>query len=187
MINSMEEWRDVVGYEGLYQVSDCGRIKSVTRVSPQGHLLKERIRSLITDKDGYLYVNLCKDGIVKTYRVHRLVGEAYIPNPNNMPLINHLNGIKNDNRVCNLEWTNNSGNMLHAFRAGLKHANSISYYGETNPHCKLSDEDCAEIKRLRAEYGYTHKYLAKMFNIGMSQIGRIIRGEGRNKGSVRIG
>lgn len=90
----MEEWKDVVGYEGLYKVSSYGRVMKVT-----GRELAQR-----KDKDGYLIVTLYRDKIRKDYKVHRLVGMAFIENPNNYPMINHKDESKDNNCVSNLEW-----------------------------------------------------------------------------------
>lgn len=99
-------WADVKGYEGLYQVSVDGEMKSLERISPQGHLLKESIMKPWKTKKGYLTVCLCKDGKYKHHRVHRLVAQAFIPNddPKHKTQINHINEDKTDNRVENLEW-----------------------------------------------------------------------------------
>lgn len=100
-----EIWRDVVGYEGRYQVSNLGNVKS-TIFSKKG---KEYLLSLLNGKD-YLLVKLRKDGKGKMHRVHRLVAEAFIDNPNNFPVVNHKNWDKHDNRVENLEWCSYSYN-----------------------------------------------------------------------------
>lgn len=92
-----EIWKDILGYEGLYQVSNFGRVKSLK-------FGKERILKLTKDKDGYLIVNLYKAGRIKTVKVHRLVAEAFLPNPDNLPLINHKDEDKSNNIVSNLEW-----------------------------------------------------------------------------------
>ena len=103
-----EEWRDVKGYEGLYQVSSMGRVKSLERKLPHWRggerTVKERILKPVMDKGGYLRVGLCDGEKRKTFKVHRLVCEAYHENPDNKPQVNHINEIKTDNRACNLEW-----------------------------------------------------------------------------------
>src|SRR5690349_9031584 len=106
-----EIWKDIPGYEDLYQVSNIGRVKSFKRG-------KEAVRVLSLKKSGYLYVCLC-NSINKHLRVNRLVALAFIPNPENKSDVNHKNGIKSDNRVENLEWNTPSENRQHAYRAGL--------------------------------------------------------------------
>ena len=89
-------WKDIPGYEGLYKVSNTGKVFSC---------VTNRELSVIQKKDGYTCITLCdKDHNKKQYRIHQLVAKAFIPNPNNYPFINHKNEIKNDNRVENLEW-----------------------------------------------------------------------------------
>lgn len=98
------------GFEGRYQVSVDGEMKSLERISPQGYLLKERILKLGKSTNGYLRVSLHKDGKRKNYSVHRLVAQAFIPNPDNLPEVNHINEDKMDNRVENLEWCSHKFN-----------------------------------------------------------------------------
>ena len=95
----MEEWRDIEGYEGLYQISNLGRVKSFPRPTTPGGILKINKR-----KDGYCSVMLCKNGKTKRFSVHRLVAQAFIPNPNNLPIINHKDENPSKNIVDNLEW-----------------------------------------------------------------------------------
>lgn len=107
-LGSMEEWRDVKGYEGLYQVSNEGRVKSLERVIIRNdgvtQTIKEKMLKLTIDKDGYLIANISVNGITYKKRVHRLVAQAFIPNPANLPIINHKDECKTNNFVENLEW-----------------------------------------------------------------------------------
>ena len=96
----MEEWRDVVGYEGLYMVSNCGRVKSLKFSNGK----REKIMKLSDRGNGYLRVSLSKDGESKHYNVHRLAAIAFIPNPDNLPYVNHKDECKTNNNVDNLEW-----------------------------------------------------------------------------------
>lgn len=91
----MKDFYPIPGYEGLYSIDKVGNIYSHYR---------DRLLSPKTDKDGYKVVTMRRDGIAKSYRVHRLVAITFIPNPNDYPVVNHINEIKDDNRVSNLEW-----------------------------------------------------------------------------------
>ena len=108
----METWKNIKGYEGLYQVSSMGRVKSLERKDCLGRIVKERVLKPGMDKDGYLFVNLCAGG-KRTFFVHRLVCQAFHENPGNKPQVNHLNEAKTDNRACNLEWATAKENLNH--------------------------------------------------------------------------
>lgn len=106
-----EIWKDVVGYEGLYQVSNMGRVKSLN----YWRTGQERLLRLIPSTSGYLKVKLHRDSKGKWYNVHKLVAQAFIPNPNSKPCIDHINTIRTDNRADNLRWVTckeNSNNLL---------------------------------------------------------------------------
>ena len=109
-----EEWRPIKNYEGLYEVSNLGRIKSLNKIiidsKGREHKFKEKIMNLQYDRYGYLYVSLNKSG-KKKFKVHRLVAEAFIPNPDNKGYVDHINTVKDDNRVENLRWVTSKENM----------------------------------------------------------------------------
>jgi hypothetical protein len=121
----MENWKPVIGYECLYEVSDLGRVRSLDRIVNQfnngvmtEHFYKGKMLKAKTDK-GYYTVKLCNQHNTKHAKVHRIVAEAFITNPERKPLINHKNGIKLDNRVSNIEWCTEKENSQHALKNGL--------------------------------------------------------------------
>lgn len=130
-----EIWKDVIGYEGLYRVSSLGSVKSVTRYVKTVHkgyegsrLIKERVLKPYLGKHGYFILTMRKNGRYKTEEVHRLVALAFIPNPDDLPCVNHKDENKQNNSVDNLEWctrayNNNYGNRnkkISQSRKGIK-------------------------------------------------------------------
>ena len=128
----MEEiWKDIKGYEGIYQISNFGQIKSLN----YNHTGKEKIRQLDVSNKGYYTILLSKNGNKKKFSVHRLVAETFIPNIKELPMVNHIDGIKTNNNIDNLEWCDGSKNEKHAYDNGLK----TKKFGENNPMAKSVD------------------------------------------------
>lgn len=127
-----EKWKDIAGYEGLYQISNFGRVKSLARVveSPrqESYPVCEKLMALqVNKRNGYVYISLSKYGKCKRYRVHRLVAEAFINNPNKLMQINHKDENKTNNNVNNLEWctavyNSNYGTCRERSRIGIINA-----------------------------------------------------------------
>ena len=111
----VEVWKDIKDYEGLYQGSNLGRARSLDRwvksINGSVRFCKGRILKPCTTKDGYLLVNLCKNGKIKSFLVHRLVAEVFIDNPDNLPQVNHKDENKLNNNAENLEWCSSSYNI----------------------------------------------------------------------------
>ena len=111
-----EIWKDIEGYEGLYQVSNLGRVTSFDSIDKLGRIRKGRVLKGIKDVKGYLLVKLYKNSIVYTKRLHRLVAETFIPNSENKPQVNHIDENKANNIVSNLEWMTAKENINHGTR-----------------------------------------------------------------------
>ena len=122
----IEVWKPIEGYEGIYEVSSFGRVRSLDRIVDFGNenysrqmLCKGKIMKGSISHNGYIYVSLClQNKKVRTY-IHRLVANAFIPNPNNLSTVNHKDGNKHNNTVANLEWASYSDNNQHAYDNGL--------------------------------------------------------------------
>lgn len=117
-----EEWRDIEGYDGFYQISDKGRVKSIKRqrvLSGRKYIVnKEKILKPYKHNGGYLKINLCKDGKVKSFFIHRLILQAFKPTKEKLN-VNHIDGNKENNNLENLEWVTQKENVRHAYESGL--------------------------------------------------------------------
>ena len=164
-----EIFKPILGYEDTYLISNKGNIKSLERkIKRKNHSFnnKEIIIKNHISKNGYEYCKLHKNKKQKSYYVHRLVAENFIPNPHKKRTVNHINGIKTDNNISNLEWMSYSENHKHAFKLGLKK----SKIGEEVWCSKLRNSDVLEIKWLLAEGCLSQSEISKMFNVSKSII-----------------
>lgn len=175
-----EIWKDILGYEGLYQISNLGNIKSLERKVIKGkgglYTLPEKILKQRDNGNGYLTVLLCKNGKYNHLYIHRLAAQAFIPNPDNLPQVNHINEIKTDNRVDNLEYCDTKYNCNYGTRterivekqmsrpilcvelnklfSSIKDA--ARWFNKENGHCNIIL--CLKGKQNTA-YGYHWKYV----------------------------
>ena len=152
----METWKNIKGYEGFYQVSSEGRIKSLK-------WNKERILNPGIDRGGYLQVGLCAGGKKKTLKVHRLVCEAFHDNPDSKPDVNHINEDKTDNRACNLEWCTRRENLNHGTR------NERSAKALSKPICQYTlDEKIvktwASLTEVKRQTGFGQSHISEVAN-----------------------
>lgn len=143
----MEEWRDIKGYEGFYQVSNIGNVRSVTHttVHRDGKVVRYEGKMLTPHNgdSGYKFVNLSKNGIVNLTNIHRLVAETFLPKDDGKNVVNHKDGNKHNNTVGNLEWVTYSENSKHAARTGLLNMEPFVVAGSTARKKKISQTDAS--------------------------------------------
>lgn len=172
----MEEvWKDIEGYEGLYQVSNLGRVKSLERIVCQGkqgqRIIPEKIRKSKHTADGYLEMALCKDCKRKFIRTHRLVAFAFCENPQNKTEVNHIDGNKLNNRADNLEWVTSSENQIHAYKIGLQKVSGGALSNRKKIKC-IELDTCAdslnEMQRILCKKGFTNSTLLNRLSAVMN-------------------
>ena len=165
-----EIWRDIVGYEGLYQVSNLGRVRSLEHyVSTKGGAARKSPSKILSNCfDGkYLHVILHKNGRNKVCLIHRLVATAFIPKPENKQQVNHIDGNKLNNFISNLEWCNGSENLKHAYKTGLA-TPSVTHYRGIKAF-KASD------KTFVGEYSSQHE-AARVLGLNVAHICSVLKG-----------
>lgn len=152
----MEQWHDINGYD--YEISTLGRVKN----KKTGLVLSNAIETV-----GYYTVGLHKNKVRRTHRIHRLIMEAFVPNPNCYKYINHINGIKTDNRLENLEWCTHKHNIDHAYRIGL----CQSVKGSRHGMAVLNEQQVLTIRE--ALKNSPARKLAKQFNVSEGTVSMI--------------
>jgi hypothetical protein len=168
-----EEWRDVPNFEG-YQVSSLGKIRGIDRLK-QGRsglrLTRGQELKQVPNKKGYPEVRLRKNG-THTRLVHKLVSSAFLVKSEGCTQINHINGVKTDNSVINLEWVTQSENQKHAYKLGLQPSRA----GESNNKATITDKDVTKLKLLY-NLGRTTKEVSELIGVNLSIIRQIIYGQ----------
>lgn len=179
MCSCTEIWKDIKGYVGIYKVSNFGRIKSLNRINHLNANIKGKMMKQSNARGGYKVIGLSIYGNKKQHKVHRLIAEAFIPNDDDKPFINHIDGITNNNSLDNLEWCTPSENSKHAFKIGL--ANAV---GENNGRSTATEEDVKQIRcmwtfreQLSIDCGYkiNQTVLCNIFNFKMNVIHAIVK------------
>lgn len=168
-----EIWKTVI--DGYCEVSNLGKLRSVERAiwntrQRTYHYRKSRYFEVKPKKDGYLGVTLSFNGKVQQVCIHQLVARAFLPNPENKPQVNHIDGDKSNNKVTNLEWVTASENNYHACKTGLRKV------GEEHHKAKLKEAEVKEILHLLSE-GYSSGEIAPLYRVNKSLIKKIKSGE----------
>jgi hypothetical protein len=159
-----EIWKSIDGYKSIYEVSNLGNVRSLDRIDFAGRHLKGKLFSTNAKCGDYVTVRLTQMGMTQTHRIHRLVAETFIPNPLNLPEVNHIDGNKQNNCVENLEWCDYSENIKHAYKMNLH-----------KPKRKLQDVEIAEIlkskgnvscTKLAKTYGVSFQWICEIWKVG---------------------
>lgn len=172
----MEEiWKDIEDFEEYYQVSNRGRVKSLFREVPSSNknnktnIYPEIIRKQ-SMRRGYFNSVLCKKNVLKNRPTHRLVATAFIPNPENKPQVNHIDGNKLNNNAGNLEWATAKENRQHSIKNKLQEG----IKGEDNWNSKLKESEVIEILQIHKMYGVKHRVIAKEYGVSGAVVSNIL-------------
>lgn len=171
MIKIEEIWKDIIGYENEYQISNLGNVYSFK----SNRILKgytKKNKPHYEDRHWYITVSLCSNGVEKRFFVHRLVAEHFIPNPDKKEYVNHINGIKDDNRVENLEWVTAQENTQHAYD------NKLEIFNEKTKEAfrKNNEEQGYRIIEIYSQKTYPSiREAARQLNVGKTSISRSLK------------
>lgn len=171
-----EVWKDIEQFDNQYQISNIGRIRSkhklITKSNGSTYTRRAKILKPSISKDGYVKGAISLMNKMFPYTIHRLVAIAFIPNPSNKSEVNHINGVKTDNQVCNLEWCTRSENCKHAIDTGLWEVK----VGDKNGMSKLTKEQVIHARKLKAEKGrfWGRNELAKEWGISPKHLQKVV-------------
>lgn len=169
-----EIWKDIKDFEGMYQVSNLGRIRSLDRVifNKQNKLLRKcKLMTTSLNSSGYPHVRLSKDGKGTTFRIHRLVAIHFLENPNNYEIVNHIDSNKTNNKISNLEWCSELDNRLHA-----RNIFNDTAYGEECNLSVLTEDQVREI-RANGKMGLTNAQIGEKYGVSHETIRCILNGK----------
>lgn len=169
-----EIWKPVVWYEGLYEVSSAGNIRSIGRIDRLGRYKPATLRKKQLCSSGYHFIQFSdRNAIKKQILVHRVVASAFLESVEGKNEVNHKNGVKTDNRIENLEWVTRSQNNTHAIRTGLRQ--KLIVCGSRNTNSTITEDVARKIKLLYPDFSYTE--LAAMYGTTKAVVGSIIKGK----------
>lgn len=170
-----EIWKDIKGYESLYQISNLGRIMSKSRIIKYSNgIVKNhtgKILNVYMHNSGYYFISLRNKRIRKNHFIHRLVAAHFVANPNNKPQVNHKDGNKLNNYYKNLEWVTASENGKHAYKNGL----SKLQFGINASQSKLTESDVLDIRNMYGSRNYSYNELANIFKVSSANIVAIVK------------
>lgn len=174
----IDMWKAIAGYEGIYEVSTDGLVRSVPRLrkAKGNHTLGDKVQGRILkaqlNRKGYEKVRLYRTHEDwKQFFVHRVVAQTFIPNPENLPQVNHKDGDKRNNKVSNLEWITNTENMRHAYSTGVRTNPSGAKHG----NAKLTEDQVRLVVKLRSE-GHTYRRISEIVGCKLETAQSIVSG-----------
>jgi hypothetical protein len=174
-----EIWKDVNGYEGVYQVSNHGRLKGLGREvftkTNKTYYIPERIIASTINSRGYRMASLWFNGKGKLKLLHRIIAETFIPNPENLPQVNHIDGNKLNNDISNLEWVTSQDNIIHAYNHNLIHP----ALGINRNVGHFVEEDIKRIRQMALE-GMSQRKIAAEYGVQQNSIWLILKGKTYN-------
>lgn len=180
-----EVWKPIIGYEGLYEVSNKGRVKSLKRkVENRTNLIEEKIMKQVITTNGYYKITLSNQKS-STKLVHRLVAEAFIPNLENKKCVNHIDCNRLNNNLENLEWATHSENNHLPFVQGRRVNNLIVKHGEDNHNSKLTNQEVINIRAMYIPYKISASKIAKIYNVCTATIEKILENKTYKNAKVK--